>query len=740
MLRATAVSPLIATTMLIYAAAALGECKDPGKEPGRFRIQGVELTDTRTGLIWLRCPGGYVTALGECDPAMVLPATTWAGAMQANVKSPPGPAGNWHLASVEELEAVIAKGCGRLFDPKLIDLAFDEVWTGSEAGGGMVWLVDKNGARLKLPKVPRDPKTGGDFFAQALYVRNTETASASARTAAKTTPRAAAQESGPVVLIGHAGPLSNRLSRLGKDAENGVRLAIDESNAANVMIGGRRVSFLLVSEDDQADAKLAPMVAQRLIDAKVAGVIGHLTSPTSIAASYVYDKANIPVIADASTNPALTEHGLRNVFRVIARADSEVPAMARMLLEKARPRSVLIVDDGSPYGEAISNELESALRPHARVDRRKWRSGATDSALASIRGLNPDAIFFGGMDETAETFIPQARQANSNALLAVGDAACAIPLARLGAVADGVLCPQIVPPIAMADRRFVEAYRAKFNAEPLDYSPYSYDATKVLIEAMKRANSTEPRNYLPELMRIQYAGVTGTIAFDGKGDRRDPDVTIFEVRNGRLSPIAVVHAGRTVQPLRSEAPERSAVDPDAKAIVDRFISAVKIAGEVPEARQTVRELSWVDIRPSGLIGEKTIYEGMFDTDIQGVKGYKRLIEARSQASVEVPARYVLVAYKDRTSGIWKVFDIRDLKGSDSGHEVEAVARDLENTQHVKKQVNYRRYAYWLAFDGKVEKAKQAYDTAIELNNADPDQNWAKYETGRFQALQAITGK
>jgi hypothetical protein len=193
----------------------------------------------------------------------------------------------------------------------------------------------------------------------------------------------------------------------------------------------------------------------------------------------------------------------------------------------------------------------------------------------------------------------------------------------------------------------------------------------------------------------------------------------------------------------SAAPESGAVDADARASADKFISAMKIASEVPEARQTVRQLSWVDIHAMELIGETTIYEGMFDTDIQGIKGYKRLIEARlrSQGSTEASARYVLLAYKDRTSGIWKVFEIRDLKGSSSNNEVEAAAKGLDDTSYGgKKQRNYRRYAYWLAFDGKVGMAKQAYDKAIALNNADPDPNWGKFETGRFQALQAITGQ
>lgn len=226
-------------------------------------------------------------------------------------------------------------------------------------------------------------------------------------------------------------------------------------------------------------------------------------------------------------------------------------------------------------------------------------------------------------------------------------------------------------------------------------------------------------------------------------------VHAFTARVGAPAPVAQSAAPAPSGNLAVTAPPQSTLtvaptsgtlDADAKATADKFMGAAKIASEVPDARQIVRQLSWVEIHPPELIGETTIYEGMFDTDIQGIKGYKRLIEAkvRSQASTELTVRYVLVAYKDRTSGMWKVFDIRDLKGSNSTQIVEETAKGLEDTSYGgKKQANYRRYAYWLAFDGKVGMAKQAYDRAVALNNADPDPNWAKFETGRFQALQAI---
>ena len=131
--------------------------------------------------------------------------------------------------------------------------------------------------------------------------------------------------------IGHAGPLTGGIAHLGKDNENGVRLALDEANARNLKIGGKKVRFELIGEDDQADPKLGPTIAQKFADAKVAGVVGHLNSGVTIPASAVYNQSGIPMISGSATNPKLTEQGFKNVFRVVGRDDQQGPAVAQYL-------------------------------------------------------------------------------------------------------------------------------------------------------------------------------------------------------------------------------------------------------------------------------------------------------------------------------------------------------------------------------------------------------------------------
>jgi branched-chain amino acid transport system substrate-binding protein len=115
-----------------------------------------------------------------------------------------------------------------------------------------------------------------------------------------------------------------------------------------------------------------------------------------------------------------------------------------------------------------------------------------------------------------------------------------------GDAADGLLCSQAGIPPQAADKKFLDAYKKKFNADPILYAPFTYDAANLLIEAMKKANSSDPAKYLPELAKIDFNGATGKIAFDEKGDRKDAEMTIFTMKGGKLEPIAIVKGGKTM--------------------------------------------------------------------------------------------------------------------------------------------------------------------------------------------------
>src|SRR3954469_19683110 len=353
------------------------------------------------------------------------------------------------------------------------------------------------------------------------------------------------------IKIGHVAPLTGGNAHLGKDNENGARLAIEEANAANIKIAGKAAKFVLLPEDDQEDPKVGATVAQKLVDAKVAGVVGHLNSGTSIPASPIYNQAGIPVISGSATNPKLTEQGFKNQFRVVGRDDQQGPAIASYIATEKKPKVVAVIDDATAYGEGIANEVEKTLKAaNIKVlPREKGTDKTTDwkAVLTKVRGRKPDAVFYGGMDATGGPLLKQGRELGIKAVFSFGDGACTDKMKELaGDAAEGLLCSQAGIPVAAADKKFLDNYKKKFNADPILYSPFTYDAANLLIEAMKKANSPDPAKYLPELVKIDYKGATGQIAFDEKGDRKDSEMTIFTMKGGKIEPVAVIKGGKTI--------------------------------------------------------------------------------------------------------------------------------------------------------------------------------------------------
>jgi branched-chain amino acid transport system substrate-binding protein len=352
-----------------------------------------------------------------------------------------------------------------------------------------------------------------------------------------------------VVKIGHAGPLTGGIAHLGKDDENGARLAVEEHTARKMKIGGKTVRFELMSEDDQADPKMGPTIAQKFVDAKVAGVAGHLNSGVSIPASAVYNQAGIPMISGSATNPKLTEQGFKNIFRTVGRDDQQGPAVAQYLAAQ-KVKKVAIADDATAYGEGLANEVEKTLKAAGVqiVAREKATDKTTDfkAILTKIKGKSPDAIFYGGMDATGGPMIKQARELGIKAMFSFGDGACTDEMGKLGGpAAEGLICSQAGLPASAASKQFNDAFKAKYG-DVKQYAPFFYDAVGLMIAAMQKADSVEPAKYLPELQKISYNGATGKIEFDDKGDRKNAEITIFTLKGGKVEPIAVVQAGKSM--------------------------------------------------------------------------------------------------------------------------------------------------------------------------------------------------
>ena len=327
-----------------------------------------------------------------------------------------------------------------------------------------------------------------------------------------------------VVKIGHVGPLSGAIAHLGKDNENGARLAIEELNAKGVKIGGKAVKFELVAEDDAADPKQGTAAAQKLVDSKVNGVIGHLNSGTTIPASKIYSDAGIPQISPSATNPKYTRNGFKTAFRVVADDVHLGGTLGRYAVNTLKGKSIAVIDDRTAYGQGVADEFKkAAIAAGGKVVGHEFTTDkASDfmAILTTLKAKNPDVVFFGGMDAVGGPMLRQMKSLGINAKFMGGDGICTTELVKLAgdAMADGqVVCAEaggVDGNLKKGMDDFGVRYKKRFNDDVKLYAPYVYDAVNTMVDAMVRAGSADPAKYLPALAQANYKGITGTIAFD----------------------------------------------------------------------------------------------------------------------------------------------------------------------------------------------------------------------------------
>lgn len=347
-----------------------------------------------------------------------------------------------------------------------------------------------------------------------------------------------------IIKIGCVAPLTGPQAHLGKDIENGCRLAVTEVNAGGPQMGGQPVRFELVAEDDQADPKTATVVAQKLVDSGVKGVVGHLNSGASIPASRIYNTAGIAQISPASTAVAYTHQGFRTTFRVMANDSQQGKALGQYAAKLGK--RVALVDDRTAYGQGLIDEVANAVKAAgAEVVAREFTTDkSTDftAILTRLKGKKPDVLVYGGMDPQAAPMVRQMQTLGIKAQFLGGDGMQSAEFIKLaGPAAEGVIGSSPGLPLEKmpGGQAFTKRFKERFGNVQI-YAPFAYDSTQVLSGAMLKAGSSDPAKYLPLLASYRAEGVIGPIAFDTRGDLKDGPVTLYQVKNGGWQPIEII--------------------------------------------------------------------------------------------------------------------------------------------------------------------------------------------------------
>ena len=344
-----------------------------------------------------------------------------------------------------------------------------------------------------------------------------------------------------VIKIGHIGPVSGPQAHFGKDNENGVRMAIEDLNAKGMEIGGKKVKFQLVAEDDAADPKQGTAASQKLCDDKVAGAATFLNSGVAIPSSKVFHDCGIPMITGAATNPELTKPGWNTTYRVIANDNALGAALADYVAKVAKLKTVAVVDDRTAYGQGLASVFKKeAEKQGVKVVASEFTNDkATDfmAILTTFKAKQPEAIFYGGYAPQAAPMARQMKQLGITAKLLGGDTLCSPEMGKLAAdaVNDFVYCAYAGMLMDANDttKAFQDKFKNRFGQNPDVYGPAYYDQVMFIGEAMQKSGSIDPAKVGDWMRKNPYKGVLGEYGYDDKGNRLKAPTVVNTFKNGK---------------------------------------------------------------------------------------------------------------------------------------------------------------------------------------------------------------
>lgn len=341
------------------------------------------------------------------------------------------------------------------------------------------------------------------------------------------------------IAVATAGPITGQYATFGEQMKKGMEQAVADINAAGGVLGQK---LKLEVGDDACDPKQAVAVANQLAKAGVKFVAGHFCSGSSIPASQVYAEEGVLQISPASTNPKLTEQGLKNVLRVCGRDDQQGQIAGKYLLDNYKGKNVAILHDKSAYGKGLADETQKALNAGGQKEKiyEAYTAGEKDySALVSkLKQEAVDVVYVGGYHTEAGLLARQMKDQGLNAPIVSGDALVTNEYwAITGPAGENTMMTFGPDPREMPEAKdAVEKFR-KAGYEPEGYTLYTYAALQIWAEAAKQANSTDSAKIADVLRKNSYNTVIGKIGFDAKGDVTSPAYVWYRRNNGQYAQV-----------------------------------------------------------------------------------------------------------------------------------------------------------------------------------------------------------
>lgn len=348
-----------------------------------------------------------------------------------------------------------------------------------------------------------------------------------------------------VIKIASESPLSGGSAAFGESIKLGTQLAVEKQKDEFKKLG---FELQFVPQDDQGDPKKGVANAQSVAaDKEVLGVVGHLMSGVSIAASETYEKANLVMVSPSSTAVELTERGLKTVSRLVARDDFQGPAAAKYALETVKAKNIFVIQDKTAYGTGLADAFKKeAEKLGAKIVGYEGITvGEKDfsGVLNQVVAKKPDLVYFGGMYSEGSVLVKQAREKGVTAPIMGGDGIDSPTMAEVAK--DGLkdtfyTTVATAPTVTEKGKTFVKEYKEKFKKDVEAYSAYGYDSAGVILQGIKDAIKKNDGKYptreqVRDAVRAikEYDGVITKVAFDDKGDNKFAKVYIYKYEGAK---------------------------------------------------------------------------------------------------------------------------------------------------------------------------------------------------------------
>lgn len=336
------------------------------------------------------------------------------------------------------------------------------------------------------------------------------------------------------LLVGIAGPMSGQYASAGDQIRKGAELAIADINGRGGVLGQKLV---LEVGDDACDPKQAVSVANTMVNKKIVFMHGHWCSSSTIPASDVYAESGIPM-ATVSTNPKVTERGLKNIFRIMGRDDQQGLVAGGYLADKFKGKKIAVVDDKSAYGKGLADEIAKAMtaKGAAPAMRESITAGEKDySALVTkLKSEGVQVLAYGGYHTEVALILRQAQQAGLKITVMGGDTMTNSELVTAaGKASDNVLFtfspdPRKNPAAAPIVKKFRAA-----KVEPEGYVMYAYAAMQLFAQAAEQAKSAKPADVQKAMATGSFDTVIGKLSFDAIGENKLPGFVVYRWKDGK---------------------------------------------------------------------------------------------------------------------------------------------------------------------------------------------------------------